>query len=171
MEAALVADEIFIRRWHKLIPPKLLHETFGVYNGVWLKEMDRYWESNDGYSVCSRKIKTEWGTVEHVTIQRLNKKAAPDIPWAVKQQIKDELFGAKATAIEVFPSRKHLIDVCDIYHLWVLPDGFQLPFGIHPIRDPICPSVGRGYDFDQAKAVAWSESVERKMLVGEAAQE
>ena len=42
MEVSLVRDELFIRRWHKLIPPKLLYETFGVYNGVWLKEMDRY---------------------------------------------------------------------------------------------------------------------------------
>lgn len=153
----------FIRRWHKMPPMKYLHETLGIYNGSWSREMDRYWESNDGYTVSSRLIRTPWGTVEHVSISRLTPETG-DIPWAVKQQIKNELFGSNSVAIEVFPSEKNLVDVCDVYHLWVLPKHFALPFGLHPRRDPTCPAIDRGYDFDMNKCVEWNDSPERKYL-------
>lgn len=152
-----------MRTWHKSVPMKLLHEQLGLYNGSWSVQLDRYWESDDGYNVSSRQIRTEWGTVEHVTIGRIGPEGG-DIPWAVKQQIKDELFGTRATAIEVFPAKKNLVDVMDIYHLWVLPKGFQLPFGIHPTRDPQCPAVERGYDYNMDDVMAWHESPERKAL-------
>lgn len=48
--------------------------------------MDRYWESNDGFAVSSRQIRTAWGTVEHVAINRMNGNSR-DVPWAIKQQI------------------------------------------------------------------------------------
>jgi DNA gyrase subunit A len=51
--------------------------------------MDRYWESDDGYHVGSRLIRTDWGVVEHVTIGRMGL-VGGDIPWAVKQEIKEE---------------------------------------------------------------------------------
>ena len=155
-----------MRRWIKSLPMKKAHEQFGIYNGTWSAEMDRYWESDDGYHVGSRLIRTEWGTIEHVTIGRMGL-VGGDIPWAVKQEIKNELFGVRATAIEVFPCQKNLVDVMDLYHLWVLPKGFQLPFGIHPFRDPQCPVVERGYDYDLKEVVAWVESPERKQLVGD----
>lgn len=156
-------DELFIRKWHKLIPMKAAHVKFGLYSGTWSKLMDRYWESNDGYCVSSRQIRTAWGVVEHVSISRMNGDRR-DLPWAVKQQIKDELFGTRATAIEVFPARKHLVDACDIYHLWVLPKGFALPFGLHPTRDPQGVPVERGFDFSVEDSVAWTESEERNRL-------
>lgn len=153
----------FVRRWIKMPPMKALHEQFGVYNGSWSREMDRYWESTDGYTVSSRLIKTALGNVEHVTISRLTSEKG-DIPWAIKQQIKNELFGMNAVAIEVFPSEKNLIDVCDVYHLWVLPKHFTMPFGIHPRRDPVCPAIERGYDFDMQKCIEWNDSAQRKRL-------
>lgn len=154
------------RTWYKMIPPKKVHEEFGVYQGIWMPQMDRYWESDDGFSVMSRQIKTDWGVVEHVTIQRMGKGLwAGDVPWAVKQEIKDELFGIRATAIEVFPTKKHLVDVCDVYHLWVLPKDFKLPFGIHPTRDPQGTPVERGYDYNMIDVQAWTESPQRDTLV------
>ena len=154
-----------MRTWHKSIPMKMLHEKFGVYNGAWSQQMDRYWESDDGYTVSSRQIRTAIGVVEHVTIQKVGPGVrGGDIPWAVKQEIKDELFGSRATAIEVFPAKKNLVDVMDIYHLWILPKDHKLPFGIHPTRDTQCPAVERGYDFNVEEAVAWTESPERKAL-------
>lgn len=152
-----------MRRWIKCIPPKFMHEQFGIYTGMWMPHMDRYLESDDGYCATSRAIKTEWGVVEHVTIQRLCGKG--DIPWAVKQEIKDELFGSRATAIEVFPAKKHMVDICDIYHLWVLPKDFKLPFGIHPTRDVQCEPVERGYDYNLEEVKKWTESPERRALI------
>lgn len=152
-----------MRTWYKTIPPKLVHKEFGMYSGEWMPQMDRCWESSDGYSVRSRQIRTDWGTVEHVTIQILG--GFGDVPWAVKQEIKDELFGRDRTAIEVFPSKKNLIDVCDIYHLWVLPKDFKIPFGIHPLRDPKGTPVERGYDYNLEKANEWVNSPERNNLL------
>lgn len=155
-----------MRTWHKCIPPKMAHEKLGMYTGNWMPQMDRYWESDDGYDVMSRQIKTEWGVVEHVTIHRMGP-VQGDIPWAVKQEIKDELFGIRATAIEVFPAKKNLVDVCDVYHLWVLPKDFRLPFGIHPTRDVQCDPVERGYDYNPEEVNACTNSPGRKALVGE----
>ena len=47
-------------------------------------------------------------------------------------QIKNELFGEKRAAIEVYPSQDRLVDAADTYHLWVFEKGFKMPFGIHP---------------------------------------
>jgi len=165
MNEAVISEnsEHFIRRWYKMPPMKYLHETLGIYNGSWSRNMDRYWESNDGYTVSSRLIRTPWGSVEHVSISHMSPDHG-DIPWAIKQQIKNELFGTTAVAIEVFPAQKNLIDTCDVYHFWVLPKHFALPFGLHPRRDPQCPAIERGYDFDMAKCVEWNESPERKLL-------
>ena len=66
-----------------------------------------------------------------------------DIPWAVKMEIKNDLFSEKRVAVEVFPTQDRLVDVCDCYHLWVFEKGFQLPFGIHP-RDKKTVTVNRG---------------------------
>lgn len=151
------------RTWHKILPPKKAQEVFNIYHGVWHPQIDRCWESEDGYSVSSRLIKTEWGQVEHVTIQRLG--GTGDVGWKVKQEIKDDLFGHQRVAIEVFPSSKNLVDVCDVYHLWVLPKGFELPFGIHPTRDPMGTPVERGYDFNLQECQEWCESDLRKELM------
>ncbi len=154
-----------MRKWYKCIPPKLLHNKFDLYQGVWMPQMDRYWESDDGFNVMSRAIKTEWGVVEHVTIKCSQGGFwSGDIPWAVKQEIKNELYGIRATAIEVFPEQKNLVDVCDVYHLWVLPKDFKLPFGIHPYRDVQCDPVERGYDYNLEECKRWVESPERKKL-------
>ena len=157
-----------MRKWYKCIPPKKLQEVAEVYVGIWMPQMDRYWESDDGFNVMSRAIKTEWGIVEHVTIERSgNGLNGGDIPWRVKQEIKDELYGIRATAIEVFPAKKNLVDAADVYHLWVLPKDFKLPFGIHPYRDTQCDPVERGFDYNLTECSAWVESPERKAIFGE----
>lgn len=156
-----------MRKWIKCIPPKKVQEEFGnVYKGVWMPQMDRYWESDDGLSVMSRLLKTKWGQVEHVTIKAMvGGMWSGDIPWALKQEIKDELFGIRSAAIEVFPARKNLVDVCDVYHLWVLPKGFEIPFGIHPYRDVQCDPVERGYDYNVVEVQEWTNSPEREAIM------
>lgn len=155
-----------MRKWIKCIPPKQVHEQFGVYRGAWMPQMDRYWESDDGLSVMSRLLKTAWGPVEHVTIKTMvGGMFSGDIPWALKQEIKDELFGVRAAAIEVFPAKKHLVDVCDVYHLWVLPKGFEIPFGIHPYKDPQCQPIERGYDYNVVEVQEWTNSPEREAIM------
>lgn len=152
-----------MRKWYKVLPPKYVQQKFGIYQSEWLPQMDKCWESDDGYSVMSRKIRTDWGIVEHVTIQKMP--SGGDVPWAIKQEIKNELFGERATAIEVFPDVRNLIDVCDVYHLWILPEKFKLPFGIHPTRDVKCVPVQRGMEINLQEVQAWVESPEREALL------
>ncbi len=146
------------RVWKETVPPKYLHDTFGVYQGVWMPQMDRCWESDDGYQVMSRMLITDWGKVEHASIMKVSNgedrfsfEGERDIPWAVKQSIKNELFGEKRLAIEVFPKQKNLVDVMDVYHLWVFPKDFDLPFGIHPKEDKQCKVVNRGVPKDVSR--------------------
>ena len=140
------------RVWKETISPKYLHDTTGVYHG-WMKNMDRCWDSDDGFQVLSRLLITPWGKVEHATIQIrqgiddehfLSGNGEREISWAVKQEIKNELFGENRVAIEVYPKQKNLVDVCDVYHLWIFPKDFNLPFGIHPTKDPQSRIVNRG---------------------------
>lgn len=131
--------------WHKGIPPKFLHENLGVYNGTWLPLMDRYWEADEGYYVMSREFVCELGRVQHISIEA---KDGLPVGWNIKQQIKDELFGRDRIAIEVYPAKKELVDVMNIYHIWLLPKNFKMPFGIHPTRNIIGEPVFRGYDFN-----------------------
>ncbi len=140
--------------WIKSIPPKMLHDQFGIYQGSWMPEMDRCWiRKEDGTCVCSRLIRTKMGNVEHVTITRRD----PSLPmyvvtndgsgsftWAEKQQIKDELFGSNRAAIEVYPTEDRMVNTADVYHLWVFDKKFRMPFGIHPKE--LQPAVNRGYN-------------------------
>lgn len=129
--------------WIKAVAPKMLHDTFGVYSGLWMPEMDRCWMDFDrGYQVCSRMINTkQFGTVEHVAITRLPENpnefsissgGSAALGWNEKMMIKDELFGEDRFAIEVYPKKENLIDVSDVYHLWVFNKKYDMPFGIHP---------------------------------------
>ncbi len=148
------------RKWREGIAPKYLHDNFGVYRGIWMPEMDRCWFSDDGYQVTSRILITDWGKVEHAAItwnhgsgHDFSCDGSRDIPWAVKQQIKNEIFGEKRMAIEVFPAESNKVDVMDVYHLWVFPKNFKMPFGIHPTKDKQCKVVNRGCPKDITQLV------------------
>lgn len=137
------------RIWLETFSPKQVNEKLDCYHGDWLPQMDRCWDSDDGFQVTSRIIITSIGRVEHAAICRRGNKymlqgdGRGDIPWAVKQEIKNELFGEDRVAIEVFPEESKLVDVTDTYHLWILPKGYKMPFGIHP-KDTRCNVVNRG---------------------------
>lgn len=111
-------------KWIRELSPK---DT--GYGDGWCNEMDRCYREGRKIVVLSRKINTAIGIVEHMAIRNTDN---TDIPWATKQRIKNELVGRRRTAIEVFPNEDRLIDAAGMYHLWVLPEDFELPFGIHP---------------------------------------
>ena len=59
-----------------------------------------------------------------------------------KMEIKNDLFGEKRVAVEVFPTQDRLVDVCDCYHLWVFEKDSS-SVRIHP-RDKKTVTVNRG---------------------------
>lgn len=135
-------------KWIEQITPKQMTDELGVPYHGWMREMDRCWsDENNQYCVCSRLLRTEWGKVEHVCITSTagsgKSDGSGDIPLAVKQEIKNDLFGEKRCAVEVFPAENRLVDMADCYHMWVFEKGFELPFGIHP-KDKKTVPVNRG---------------------------
>ena len=160
-----------MRKWIKGMSPRQLNSLMPIYKGIWMPQMDRCWISDDGYSVMSRLVRTKWGKVEHVTIQNkkvfLSSDGSGDIPWAIKQEIKDELFGKNRLAIEVFPTENLLVDVCNVYHLWVFEKGFELPFGIHPREAAKMEYVNRGFSFTEADLAEYKKLEEKYKLESE----
>ena len=77
----------------------------------------------------------------------------------MKQQIKDELFGENRFAIEVFPKQKNLVDVCDVYHLWVFDKKVDMPFGIS--RSEYQKAINRGYNVSDADIEKLTEDYKR----------
>ena len=53
-------------------------------------------------------------------VQRHDDKPIPG-HWRQLQNIKNELFGNEATAVEFYPPESSLEDVANIYWLWVIP--------------------------------------------------
>jgi len=84
---------------------------------------------NNKYSIQFYQKDTEWGIIDHIIIRRHDEK--PVRSWYDLQRIKNELVGASRTAIEVFPAEEDLVDQAHLYHLWVLPEDFKIPFGLH----------------------------------------
>jgi len=84
---------------------------------------------NDVYSVQFFEDESAWGKIDHVLIRRHDQGTV--VPWSDMQRIKDELLGPERVAVQVFPPQSQLIDQANCYHLWVLPAGFELPFGLH----------------------------------------
>lgn len=117
----MAREERWPGEWERKPSPKEL----GIGSG-WFGQLDQVY-TNGKYTVMVRTIDTEWGKVEHTCIRNTGN---TDIPWRDKQKIKNDLFGREWVAVEVFPAESELVDEANMYHLWVLPEGFRLPFGL-----------------------------------------
>jgi hypothetical protein len=67
------------------------------------------------------------GQVTQALIRRVD--AKPIHNWRDLQRIKAELFGPEQEAVELYPAQSRLIDDCNWYHLWVLPDDAIMAMG------------------------------------------
>lgn len=94
----------------------------------WFGQMNRCYLYKNKYCAMTREIDTEWGKVIHCCFRNLD---GIDMEWSEKQWIKNSLFGENRVAIEVYPTKARLVDAANMYHLWILEEGFELPFGIH----------------------------------------
>lgn len=85
---------------------------------------------NQVYSVQGRTVETdEFGDVLHLIIRRHDNDT--QVSWWDLQVIKSDLAGANRVAIQVFPQDVDIVDDANLYHLWVLPEGVTLSFGLH----------------------------------------
>lgn len=116
----------------------MAQEQWGIWRGGFVSGQLRgnktnAWAlyQNDVFIVTLVPLLCDWGDCVHM-VMRLKPEATPlsGLTWAAKQRIKNELVGQERLAIEVFPPVGELVDQADAYHLWVLPEGFKLPFGV-----------------------------------------
>lgn len=128
---SLFAHQVKKGRWGDWREYKIDYQQM-INRGFTLTGLKRF-VSNDLYSVQfyehSCQLCSQWVKIHHLVIRRHDE--GKTIPWASKQRIKNELAGEDATAIEIFPSVENLVDEANVFHLWVLPKSFELPFGLH----------------------------------------
>ena len=91
------------------------------------------------YMIIRDVRQTAWGEVTHLEISREDNQ--PIHSWMDLQGIKDQLCGSERLAIEVYPPASRFVNAQHAYHLWVLPEGFRLPFGIHEADQLTAPPV------------------------------
>ena len=63
----------------------------------------------------------------HLSIKRRDKQSIHD--WRDLQQIKNALCGPEREAFEIYPAESRKVDSANQYHLWVCPEGVQIPCG------------------------------------------
>lgn len=113
-----------MNNWIGKPSPKSLHKGTG-----WFGELNEAWTDGE-YAVMARPVQTDWGEITHACIRNAD---STDIPWADKQRIKNELFGSERTAVEVFPAESQLVDKANMYHIWIMPKGFKIPFSLKEV--------------------------------------
>lgn len=111
------------RPWEHYVFPK------GRVGHGWCAEIGEAF-SNGLYAVLVRYLDADRTGRVHLAIRTPSNR---EPPWRDLQRIKDELFGPERVAVQVCPPRSRLIDEADMYHLWVLPEGHQLGFGLHDL--------------------------------------
>jgi hypothetical protein len=77
---------------------------------------------NEVFSVLDRTLPNG---VRHLAVSSLS---GVRPTWWEMQRIKDELAGEEATAVEVYPPHREIVDSADMFHCWVLPE--PLPFSL-----------------------------------------
>ena len=90
--------------------------------------------SDDEYIVEIHRTSCHWGDSIRLSITRIDK--SPIHSWRDLQRIKDQVAGEDRTAIEIYPKKKDVTDTANIYHLWILPEDFELPYRLIPYQEP-----------------------------------
>lgn len=80
--------------------------------------------ANDIYEVF--KTPQDEG-IFHLSIKRFDRAAVHN--WRHLQQIKNEVCGNEFEAMELYPRESRLADNANQYHLWVAPEGADIPVG------------------------------------------
>lgn len=63
----------------------------------------------------------------HLSIKRHDRVAMHD--WRDLQEIKNQMVGVDAEAIELYPAESRVVDTANQYHLWAFPNGHRVPVG------------------------------------------
>jgi len=91
---------------------------------------------NSRYTVLIRRVKSDVGDLQHLSIKRNDKNPLHD--WRDLQRIKNEILGEEEEAMELYPAESRLVDGANQYHLWCFV-GQRAPFGYESQRCVMLP--------------------------------
>lgn len=114
--------------------PVVSNEALG---GLGIEQDHEAWR-NDQYEVYVRYIEQPTEMIGpqvptgrdgfcQLSIKRLDRDPARDFRHL--QQIKNEILGEEREALELFPRESRLVDGSNQTHLWVFPEGIEVPMG------------------------------------------
>lgn len=100
-------------------PLRLIDKEHCTYWPVW---MSRAYRNNHFIVMIDDNCPMSDGSKAiKVMVQRHDDAIFPD-HWATLQKIKNDLFGAEATAVEYFPPQSQLSNAANIYWFFILPN-------------------------------------------------
>jgi hypothetical protein len=67
------------------------------------------------------------GDMVHLSIKRVDRGHVKD--WRHLQQIKNDILGDEAEAVELFPAESRRVDIANQFHLWCKLPGERFEFG------------------------------------------
>lgn len=148
--------------------PEVTYETAGSeYRGA----CDRcdHWVRGDKQGAVEAEMAEHMRTAHagregmlHLSIHANDR--GPMRNWRHMQQIKNEVAGELRTAIEIFPAEDELTDTSNEYHLWVLPDGVKLGYGLG--TEPIVSDDQQVREFNEAEHKGRQEEWEPGLTTG-----
>jgi len=92
--------------------------------------MTRAFRNNRYTVMINDNCPTSQGNAIRAMVQRHDDLPIPN-HWREMQKIKNVIFGTEALAIEYYPPESKLVDLKNIYWLWVFPDGV-IPTAVLP---------------------------------------
>lgn len=108
----------------------------------WTQKLKKYFPdggikvlANGDYIAEIHKSSCGWGDSIRLAIKRSD--GMPIHSWADLQEIKNKIAGIDRAAIEIYPKNEDLTDTANMYHLWVLPVDFELPYRLIPYKGSI----------------------------------
>jgi hypothetical protein len=124
-------------RWQPLRQVEIAPHVRKLYEATMQEAPVEVWQ-NDTYEVIVKRLDMEESASgDHLSIKRFDR--APIRNWRHFQQIKNEICGDEREAVELFPRESRIVDNANQYHLWVLPEGAEIPIGFSEgmvVRDP-----------------------------------
>ena len=87
----------------------------------------RLFENNQYQVIAREHPEGPFGPYVHLTIRSRDGSTRHD--WRDFQRIKNELVGAEAEAVELYPAESRLVDTANHYHLWVFRE-YRFPLGM-----------------------------------------
>jgi hypothetical protein len=87
-----------------------------------------HWDNDEYWVMLDKKCQTavydtfHGNPLWHLVIRRIDEQPCRD--WQMFQAIKNEVVGPEYEAVEIYPAQSRIMDVGNLYHLWILaPKG------------------------------------------------